>query len=96
MSKIRDIEEFISREFANLKKSVNKPKTLETIVLKEQTLDNLYSEYIALLKSRRKEFEQTGSWNAQYEKYEITKIKHEGCKQLLAKAIISDKIEDNC
>lgn len=52
MSKIRDIEEFISRE--NLKKF------------------------------------------KQYEKYEITKIKHEGCKPLLAKAIISDKVEDNC
>lgn len=29
MSRIRDIEEFISREFANLKKSVNKPKAEE-------------------------------------------------------------------
>lgn len=91
MSRIRDIEELISREFSNLKKSINKTKTLETVVFKEQTLDNLYSEYIGLLKGRRKEFEQTGSWNAQFEKYEITKTKLEGCKQLLAKAIISEK-----
>lgn len=91
MSRLSFIEDYISKEFTNLRKSVNKAKTLETITLKEETLGNLFSEYVSLLKSSKKEFEQKGTWKAHYETYEITKTKFEGCKQLLSKAIISSR-----
>lgn len=91
MSRLSFIEDYISKEFTNLRKSVNKAKTLETITSKEETLGNLFSEYVSLLKSSKKEFEQKGTWKAHYETYEITKTKFEGCRQLLSKAIISSR-----
>ena len=85
MNRIRTIEDIIAKEFSNLKKSINKPKTLDTVVSKEQILDNLFTEYVKLLKSGRKELEERGSWNAQFESFEVTKTKYEGCKRSILK-----------
>lgn len=57
MNRIAQIDDFISKEHSYLRKSVNKPKTLETIVQKEQILDSRFQEYNILLKLNQKKLD---------------------------------------
>lgn len=91
MNRILAIEGHIENEYSNLKKSINNAKLLETVIQKEQLIDNLFQEYKDLLKLHRKQFEQVGTWNERYDSYEVIKTRVEICKKLLATSKISTR-----
>lgn len=87
MNRLRDIEEETKREHQNLKKSINRARTLQGILQKSEKLKDFRNEYKTILKSY--EYRLTPKvWDLEVTNYEKLKLIFEECHTILDRSKI--------
>lgn len=72
------IATIIKREHLNLKKNINRPRSLENILAKTENLKDLIHKYKVNL-NRLKGKLSTFNWNVECDIYENTKLEFKSC-----------------
>lgn len=87
MSNLKDLENYICKEFTNLNKSKGRPRTLQGILEKKNNLQESFQKYHILVKSYEKRL-NTNEWNELVETYNEVKFKCSLALQILDKSQI--------
>lgn len=88
MNRLRVIDEHVKREHANLVKSAKRPRSLQGILEKSETLKDLFNEYKLVLNKNRHYLSET-KWNDEVEIYQEFKVRYMECAKILENTQIS-------
>ena len=76
------IEAFIKKEYSNLAKNKNRPRSLENINVKTVQLNELFNKYKVILKTFENRLADK-HWQAEYLAYDALKLIYKSCLNIL-------------
>lgn len=82
MTRLKEINQYISREHLNLLKSINRPRSLQGVTEKTEILKDLFIEYKLILNKYANRIPPL-EWNREIEAYQALKTKYNECMNIL-------------
>lgn len=91
---LEEIKDYIFKEFENLNKNKNRPRSQQGIFLKTELLNDAFLKYETIVQ-KYENLNDTNTWNTLTDNLEIVRRKYEECLKILSKTKHTGKTTNN-